>query len=113
MLEQWVIEHLNPITGERLIILADPQRMIRAGAQAVDGWLGWCSAHHCADRQGRRGPGGIIAFDELAREEYGRTYCTVPFPAELPAGGGSGLGPNDVLNGGQFNLQLGLSPRLP
>jgi hypothetical protein len=33
-----VIEHLNPIKGERLVILADPQRMIRAGARAVDGW---------------------------------------------------------------------------
>jgi hypothetical protein len=29
---------LNPLKGERLIILADPQRMIPAGAQAVDGW---------------------------------------------------------------------------
>src|SRR5436190_18773355 len=38
MLEQWVIEKLNPLKGEKLIILADPQRMIRAGAQAVDGW---------------------------------------------------------------------------
>lgn len=37
-LEQWVIDKLNPIKGEKLIILADPQRMIRAGAQAVDGW---------------------------------------------------------------------------
>jgi hypothetical protein len=38
MLEQWVIDQLNPLKGEKLIILADPQRMIRAGAQAVDGW---------------------------------------------------------------------------
>jgi hypothetical protein len=38
MLEQWVIEHLNPIKGEMLVILADPQGMIRAGARAVDGW---------------------------------------------------------------------------
>jgi hypothetical protein len=38
MLEQWVIEQLNPLKAERLIILGDPQRMIRAGAQAVDGW---------------------------------------------------------------------------
>jgi hypothetical protein len=37
-LEQWVIDKLNLIKGESLIILADPQRMIRAGAQAVDGW---------------------------------------------------------------------------
>jgi ATP-dependent Lon protease len=37
MLEQWVIDKLNPLKGEKLIILADPQRMIRAGAQAVDG----------------------------------------------------------------------------
>ncbi|OWK45509.1 PglZ domain-containing protein [Fimbriiglobus ruber] len=38
MLEQWVIDKLNPLKGEKLIVLADPQRMIRAGAQAVDGW---------------------------------------------------------------------------
>jgi len=38
MLEQWVIDKLNPLKGEKLIILADPQRMIRTGAQAVDGW---------------------------------------------------------------------------
>src|SRR5262245_63428268 len=38
MLEQWVIDQLNPLEGENLIILADPQRMLRAGAQAVDGW---------------------------------------------------------------------------
>jgi hypothetical protein len=38
MLEQWVIDKLKPLKGEKLIILADPQRMIRTGAQAVDGW---------------------------------------------------------------------------
>src|SRR5437867_7037448 len=38
ILEQWVIDQLNPRKGEKLIILADPQRMIRAGARAVDGW---------------------------------------------------------------------------
>jgi hypothetical protein len=38
ILQQWVIDQLNPLQGEKLIILADPQRMIRAGAQAVDGW---------------------------------------------------------------------------
>lgn len=38
MLEQWVIDKLNLLKGEKLIILADPQRMIRAGARAVDGW---------------------------------------------------------------------------
>ena len=38
MIEQWVIDKLNPLKGEKLIILADPQRMIRAGAKAVDGW---------------------------------------------------------------------------
>jgi hypothetical protein len=37
MLEQWVIDQLNHVKGEKLIILADPQRMIRVGAQAVDG----------------------------------------------------------------------------
>ncbi|QQS46117.1 MAG: PglZ domain-containing protein [Acidobacteriota bacterium] len=38
MLEQWVIDRLNPLKSEKLIIIADPQRMIRAGARAVDGW---------------------------------------------------------------------------
>ena len=38
ILEQWVIDQLNPLKGEKLILLADPQRMIRAGARAVDGW---------------------------------------------------------------------------
>ena len=38
MIEQSVIEKLNPLKSEDLIILADPQRMIRAGARAVDGW---------------------------------------------------------------------------
>lgn len=38
MLEQWVIDKLDPLKGEKLIVIADPQRMIRAGAQAVDGW---------------------------------------------------------------------------
>jgi hypothetical protein len=38
MIEQWVIDRPNPLRTEKLIILADPQRMIRAGARAVDGW---------------------------------------------------------------------------
>ena len=38
MIEQWVIDRLNPLKSEDLIILADAQRMITAGARAVDGW---------------------------------------------------------------------------
>jgi len=38
MIEQWFIEKLSPLKGEKLIIVADPQRMIRAGASAVDAW---------------------------------------------------------------------------
>ena len=38
MIEKWVIDRLNPLRRENLIILADPQRMVRAGARAVDGW---------------------------------------------------------------------------
>jgi hypothetical protein len=38
MIESWVIDRLNPLKSEKLLILADPQRMIRAGARAVDGW---------------------------------------------------------------------------
>ena len=33
-----VIDRLNPLKSEKLIVLADPQRMIRAGARAVGGW---------------------------------------------------------------------------
>ena len=38
MIESWVIDRLNPLKSENLVILFDPQRMIRAGARAVDGW---------------------------------------------------------------------------
>src|SRR5436190_23913533 len=38
MIESWVIDRLDPLKSENLIILGDPQRMIRAGARAVDGW---------------------------------------------------------------------------
>ena len=38
MIESWVIDRLDPLKSEKLIVLADPQRMIRAGARAVDGW---------------------------------------------------------------------------
>ena len=38
MLDDWIIQHLNPLRNESLVLVADPQRMIRAGAQAVDGW---------------------------------------------------------------------------
>lgn len=31
MIEQWVIGKLNPLKGEKLIILADLQRMITVG----------------------------------------------------------------------------------
>ena len=30
MIESWVIDQLNPLKGESLIILGDPQRMIRS-----------------------------------------------------------------------------------
>ena len=33
-----MIDRFNPLKSEDLIILADPQRMITAGARAVDGW---------------------------------------------------------------------------
>ena len=37
MIESRVIDRLNPLKSEKLLILADPQRMIRAGARPVDG----------------------------------------------------------------------------
>jgi hypothetical protein len=36
--EQWIIDQLAPLQGERLVILADPQRMLRSNAPAVDAW---------------------------------------------------------------------------
>jgi len=38
MIEPWLLEKLNPLKGERIILLHDPQRMIRSGAVAVDDW---------------------------------------------------------------------------
>ena len=38
MIEPWVLEKLAPLRKEPVIILRDPQRMIRRGARAVDGW---------------------------------------------------------------------------
>jgi hypothetical protein len=38
MLEQWVIDKLSLLETEKLVILADPQRSIRSGTRAVDGW---------------------------------------------------------------------------
>jgi hypothetical protein len=38
MLEQWVIDQLDPPQGRKAQHPADPQRMIRTGTQAVDGW---------------------------------------------------------------------------
>jgi hypothetical protein len=38
MIEQWILDKLEPLKGERLILLHDPQRMIQPGARAVDGW---------------------------------------------------------------------------
>src|SRR3954470_23898220 len=38
MIDTWVLEKLDPLRREPLIILRDPQRMIRRGARAVDGW---------------------------------------------------------------------------
>ena len=37
MTEVWAIDRLNPLKGQKEIILARPQRMSRAGATAVDG----------------------------------------------------------------------------
>lgn len=38
MIEQWILDKLEPQHGERLILLHDPQRMIQPGARVVDGW---------------------------------------------------------------------------
>lgn len=38
MLETWILSKLEPYKQSRMVILRDPQRMIRTGARAVDGW---------------------------------------------------------------------------
>jgi hypothetical protein len=38
MVEQWILDKIEPLKGDPLIILRDPQRMIQAGARVVDGW---------------------------------------------------------------------------
>ena len=36
MMETWALEKLDPLRNERLVIVHDPQRMIRRGASVVD-----------------------------------------------------------------------------
>ena len=38
MIEQWILDKIEPHRRAPLIILRDPQRMIKPGAQVVDGW---------------------------------------------------------------------------
>ena len=38
MIEQWILDKLEPLKPAPLIILRDPQRMILRGAHVVDGW---------------------------------------------------------------------------
>ncbi len=38
MIEPWILNKIEPLAGDPLIILRDPQRMIQSGARAVDGW---------------------------------------------------------------------------
>src|SRR5512134_221853 len=38
MIEPWILTKLDKIKNTSPIILRDPQRMIRSGARAVDGW---------------------------------------------------------------------------
>ena len=38
MIEQWVLEKIDPLKKESLIILRDPQRMLKPGDYVVDGW---------------------------------------------------------------------------
>lgn len=38
MIEQWILDKIEPLKPAPLIILRDPQRMIQAGAYVVDGW---------------------------------------------------------------------------
>lgn len=38
MIEQWILDKLDPLKRAPIIILRDPQRMIKPGAHVVDGW---------------------------------------------------------------------------
>ena len=37
MIEQWILNKLEPLKNNPIILLRDPQRMILPGARAVDG----------------------------------------------------------------------------
>jgi len=57
MIEQWVIDRLNPLKGEKFVVLAALQRVIRA----VDGWakenVGRTGVRLCS--VGRTGAGSV------------------------------------------------------
>ena len=38
MIEEWILSQIEPLRRCPLVILRDPQRLIQAGAQVVDGW---------------------------------------------------------------------------
>jgi hypothetical protein len=38
MIEQWILDKVEPHKRALLILLRDPQRVIQPGAQVVDGW---------------------------------------------------------------------------
>jgi hypothetical protein len=38
MISSWILDKLTPLTGQPVIVLRDPQRMIVSGAHAVNGW---------------------------------------------------------------------------
>ena len=38
MIEQWILDKIEPLKPAPLIMVRDPQRMIQAGAYIVDGW---------------------------------------------------------------------------
>lgn len=38
MIEQWILNKIEPLKRDPLIVLRDPQRMVQAGARVVDGW---------------------------------------------------------------------------
>lgn len=38
MIERWILDKIEPHKRAPLIILRDPQRVIRRGAHVVDGW---------------------------------------------------------------------------
>lgn len=69
MLEQWILDRIDPLRPSPLIILRDPQRMIKKGAWVVEGWAEQHSytVFFCTGNLGLREMVESVRDDEEAR----------------------------------------------